>query len=311
MPLAVATGPVALQSKAVGAPNWRAANQLHTMNLLPAGHDSTGKPVELFYTDWGTGNPVVLIHGWPLDHQMWEYQSVFLAKHGQRVVTYDRRGFGKSSQPWSGYDYDTLADDLAALLDGLDLHNVTLVGFSMGGGEVARYMSRHGGARVARVAFVSAVTPFMLKTADNPEGVDQGVFDQMLAGLNKDRADFLQHFGKQFYGSGPLGVGAAVSEAELQWTFAMAMPASPKATLDCVVSFSATDFRRDLAAITVPTLIIHGDNDKTVPLAVSGERTAKLLPAARFEVYKGEGHGLHLTAKDRLNADLLAFAGGA
>lgn len=279
------------------------------MNFLKAGNDAAGKPVELFYTDWGTGAPVVLIHGWPLDHQMWEYQSVFLASHGLRVIMYDRRGFGKSSHPWQGYDYDTLADDLKAVLEGLDLQNVTLVGFSMGGGEVARYMGRHGGARVAKVAFVSAVTPFLLKTADNPDGVDQSTFDEMIAGLNKDRADFIQSFGKQFYGSGPLGVGAAVSNAELEWTFSMAMPASPKATLDCVRAFSSTDFRRDLESIKVPTLIIHGDSDKTVPITSSGEQTAKRLPAAEYLVYQGEGHGLHLTAKDQLNRDLLAFIG--
>ncbi len=279
------------------------------MNFIQVGKDAAGKPVELFYTDWGHGAPVVLIHGWPLDHQMWEYQSVFLAGHGLRVITYDRRGFGKSSHPWQGYDYDTLADDLKAVLDGLDLQNVTLVGFSMGGGEVARYMSRHGGARVSKVAFVSSVTPFLVKTADNPDGVDPATFDQMLASLNEDRADFLQGFGKQFYGSGPLGVGAAVSDAELQWTFSMAMPASPKATLDCVRAFSATDFRSDLVSITVPTLIVHGDSDKTVPVASSGALTAQRLPEAQYLVYEGEGHGLHLTAKERLNRDLLAFIG--
>ena len=278
-------------------------------NYLDAGHDPSGKPVKLFYTDWGTGHPVVLIHGWPLDHQMWEYQAVFLAKHGLRVITYDRRGFGKSSHPWSGYDYDTLADDLRAVLDGLDLQNVTLVGFSMGGGEVARYMGRHGGARVAKVAFVSSVTPFLLKTADNPDGVDQSTFDEMLAGLTKDRADFLNSFGPQFYGRGTLGVGAAVSTAELQWTQTMAMLSSPKATSDCVVSWSATDFRPDVRGIKVPALIVHGDSDKTVPAAVSSEKTIKLLPAAKYLVYEGEGHGLHLTAKDRLNRDLLDFIG--
>ena len=275
------------------------------MSYLDAGNDPSGNPVKLFYTDWGTGKPVVLIHGWPRDHLMWEYQAVFLAKQGLRVVTYDRGGFGKSSHPWSGYDYDTLADDLKAVLDGLDLQNVTLVGFSMGGGEVARYMSRHGGARVTKVAFVSAVTPFLLKTADNPDGVDQSTFDQILAGLNKDRADFLNGFGPQFYGRGTLGVGAAVSAAELQWTLVMAMLGSPKATLDCVVSWSATDFRGDVAGITVPTLIVHGDSDKTIPQAVSADKTAKLLPQAKYLVYEGEGHGLHLTAKDRLNAGLL------
>ncbi len=267
--------------------------------------------VKLFYTDWGTGKPVVLIHGWPLDHQMWEYQAVFLAKQGLRVITYDRRGFGKSTHPWQGYDYDTLADDLKAVLDGLDLQDVTLVGFSMGGGEVARYMGRHGGARVSKVVLVSAVTPFLLKTPDNPDGVDQSTFDQMIAGLNKDRADFLNDFGPQFYGRGTLGVGAAVSTAQLQWTLTMAMLSSPKATLDCVTSWSTTDFRADVSGIRVPALIIHGDSDKTVPPAVSADKTAQLLPAAKYLSYEGEGHGLHVTAKDRLNADLLAFVGGS
>ncbi len=279
------------------------------MEYIDAGKDSSGRKVELFYTDWGHGDPVVLIHGWPLDHQMWEYQATFLAAHGLRVITYDRRGFGKSSHPYQGYDYDTLADDLKAVLDGLDLQNVTLVGFSMGGGEVARYMSRHAGGRVAKVAFVSSVTPFLLKTSDNPDGVDQSTFDQMIAGLQKDRADFLHSFAKTFYGAGPLGVGTAVSEAEGQWTLAMAMPASPKATLDCVRSFSATDFRGDLPTIKVPVLIIHGESDKTVPISASGEQTSKLLPGAEYLVYEGEGHGLHMTAKDRLNQDLLDFIG--
>ena len=170
-------------------------------------------------------------------------------------------------------------------------------------------MSRHAGARVSRVALVSAVTPFLLKTADNPDGVDSSTFDQILAGLNQDRADFLNRFGPQFYGRGTLGVGAAVSTAELQWTQTMAMLSSPKATLDCVVSWSATDFRSDVQGIRVPALIIHGDSDKTVPQSVSADRTAKLLPSAKYLVYEGEGHGLHLTAKDRLNRDLLDFVG--
>ena len=268
-------------------------------------------PVEIYYEDWGQGAPVVLIHGWPLDHRMWEYQSVHLASHGMRVIAYDRRGFGQSSKPWIGYDYDTFADDLKALLDALELQDVTLVGFSMGGGEVARYMSRHGGARVGKVVFVSAVTPYLLKTGDNPEGVDASVFQQMLAGLNKDRADFLSGFAKTFYGSAALGVGVAVSAAEAQWTLTMAMLASPKATLDCVDAFAATDFRQDLAAVHVPALVIHGDNDQTVPIAHSGERTAQTLPHAQYLVYPGAPHGLHLLNKDRLNQDLLAFASAA
>ena len=275
---------------------------------IPSADSQT--PVELYYEDWGQGRPVVLIHGWPLDHQMWEYQSVFLASRGLRVIAYDRRGFGKSSKPWTGYDYDTLADDLKALLDALELQDVTLVGFSMGGGEVARYMSRHRGERVSKVAFVSAVTPYLLKTDDNPEGVDASTFQQMLDGLNKDRADFLNNFAKTFYGSAVLGLGVAVSVAQGQWTLSMAMPASPKATLDCVNAFAATDFRQDLAAVHVPALVIHGDNDQTVPIANSGERTAQLLPHAQYLVYADAPHGLHLLNKDRLNNDLLSFVSG-
>jgi non-heme chloroperoxidase len=174
------------------------------MNFIKAGTDSQGHPIELFYQDLGQGSPVVLIHGWPLDSQSWEHQLLELPQHGLRVIAYDRRGFGKSSKPWDGYDYDTFADDLKAVLDELDLQNVTLVGFSMGGGEIARYISRHNGARVAKVAFVSAVTPFMLKTDDNPSGVDKSTFDEMIEGVKKDRADFLADFGKKFFGVGLL-----------------------------------------------------------------------------------------------------------
>ena len=267
--------------------------------------------MELFYEDWGQGAPIVLIHGWPLDHQMWEYQSVYLASRGLRVIAYDRRGFGQSSKPWTGYDYDTLADDLKALLDALELQDVTLVGFSMGGGEVARYMSRHGGARVSKVVFVSAVTPYLLKTDDNPEGVDASTFQGMLDGLNKDRADFLNSFAKTFYGSAALGMGVAVSATQAQWTLTMAMPASPKATLDCVNAFAATDFRSDLTSVHVPALVIHGDNDQTVPIASSGDRTAQALPHAQYLVYAGAPHGLHLLSKDRLNEDLFDFVTSA
>ncbi len=259
----------------------------------------------LHYNDWGTGKPVVLIHGWPLDADMWEYQSVHLANHGNRVVTYDRRGFGRSAQPWSGYDYDTLADDLAALLEKLDLTGVTLVGFSMGGGEVARFVARHGTARIARVALVSAVTPYLLKGPTNEDGVDASVFDQMVEGLQKDRPGFLATFGKQFYGVGPLTF--SISSDYLQWTANLAMLGSPKATIDCVRAFSETDFRADLKALTVPTLVIHGNADATVPLQASAEKVVQLVPHAELKVYPGAPHGLHYTDKDRLTADLLAF----
>ncbi len=263
--------------------------------------------VDLFYQDWGTGKPVVLIHGWPLDGDMWEHQAMFLAEHGCRVITYDRRGFGRSSQPWSGYTYDNFAADLKAILDGLDVQNATIVGFSMGGGEVARYFGLYGSERVSRAVLVSAVTPYLLKTADNPDGVDKKVFDGMVDGLRKDRPDFLSNFNKMFFGAGLLNF--SVSAEILQWSREVAMLASPKSTIDCVRAFSETDFRADLPKIDVPTLIIHGDADQTVPIGSSSELAAKLVPNNDFKVYKGEPHGLFHTAADRLNADLLAFVG--
>ncbi|MFD2933074.1 alpha/beta fold hydrolase [Spirosoma flavum] len=275
------------------------------MSYIKAGTDASGNDIKLFYQDLGTGNPVVLIHGWPLSSSMWDYQLAELPSHGLRVVAYDRRGFGKSTQTWDGYDYDTLADDLKAVLDELNLQNVTLIGFSMGGGEVARYMSRHGGARVAKVAFVSAVTPYLLKTDNNPDGVDKDVFDEIAENIQKDRAAFLQTFGKQFYGVSLLS--QPVSQAHLDGDFARAYVASHKATLDCAKAFSETDFRDDLAQIQVPALIIHGDSDKTVPIEASGERTADALPNAQYIVYDGAPHGLFVTEKDRLNEDLLSF----
>jgi len=271
-------------------------------------HIKTRDGTMLHYKDWGSGTPVVLIHGWPLDADMWDYQAVPLANQGLRVVEYDRRGFGRSEQPWTGYDYDTLADDLASVMDTLDLQGVTLVGFSMGGGEVARYLSRHGTGRVARAALVSAVTPYLLKTADNPEGVDKSVFDQMVQGLEKDRPHFLAGFGKKFYGAGLLNF--TVTDEILQWSLMMALLGSAKATIECVRAFSETDFRPDMAAFTVPTLLIHGGGDETVPAAVSGRRTAKLIRGAKYIEYDGAPHALMFTEKDRLNKDLLAFIRG-
>ncbi|WP_288424930.1 alpha/beta hydrolase [uncultured Spirosoma sp.] len=275
------------------------------MNFIKVGTDAAGNDIEVFYQDLGTGRPVVLIHGWPLSSQLWDYQLAELPKHNLRVIAYDRRGFGKSSQPWDGYNYDTFADDLKAVLDTLDLQNVTLVGMSMGGGEVARYMSRHGGARVSKVVFLSAITPYLLKTDDNPDGVDGDVFDDMKEKLTKDRADFLQTFGKQFYGMGFLD--KPVSQAQLDGDFARAYAASQKATVDCVTAFAETDFRDDLAQIHVPTLIIHGDADKVVPIEASAERTAAALPNAEYIVYEGAPHGLVVSEKDRVIEDLLSF----
>ena len=271
-------------------------------------HIETADGTSIYARDWGTGPAIVLVHGWPLDADMWEYQAMPLAEQGFRVITYDRRGFGRSSQPWSGYDYDTMADDLKMVMDTLAVEDSLLVGFSMGGGEAARYMSRHGGKGVSKVAFVSAVTPYLLKTPDNPEGVDKSVFDGMVEGLRKDRPHFLAGFGKKFFGVGM--ISSPVSDEVLDWTLSMAMLGSPKATIDCVKAFGETDFRKDLATIKVPTLVIHGDADETVPLEASGKRTAEMVQGARLLVYPGEPHGLQMTAKDRLVSDLAAFARG-
>jgi pimeloyl-ACP methyl ester carboxylesterase len=260
---------------------------------------------KLFVKDWGSGPPVVLIHGWPVNADMWEYQMPYLASQGLRTVAYDRRGFGRSDQPWSGYDYDTFADDLSSVLDHLSLEQVTLVGFSMGGGEIARFLSRHGKGRIAKAVLVSAVTPYLLKTPDNDTGAPVSVFNDMIEGLSKDRPAFLANFGKAFFG---VNAGNdAVSSETLQWQHNLAMMASPKATIDCVRAFGETDFRRDMAAFTVPTLIIHGDKDQTVPIEASGRIAHRMIPNSRLEVYEGAPHGLFVTEKDRLNADLLRF----
>jgi non-heme chloroperoxidase len=255
------------------------------MNFIKCGTDSSGKGVELFYQDQGKGRPVVLIHGWPLSHEMWQYQLLELPKHGLRTIAYDRRGFGHSSKPWDGYDYDTFADDLKSVLDALDLEDAILVGFSMGGGEIA------------------PVTPFMLKQEDNPGGVDASVFSQIAAGLEKDYADFMTSFGEVFYGSGP-----EVSQAARHWTQILALRASLKAATDCVHAFGTTDFRDDLKQIHVPSLIIHGESDQVVPIQIGGEQTAALLPKAKLLRYAGAPHGLYLPEKDRLNRDLIEFA---
>lgn len=278
------------------------------MQKVQVGTAANGEQIKIAYQDVGTGNPVVLIHGWPASHAMWQYQSAELPKHGIRAIAYDRRGFGHSSKPWEGYDYDTLADDLKALLDNLDLQDVTLVGFSMGGGEVARYMSRHGGARVARVAFISSVTPFLKKTADNPEGVDPEIFMDMQEALVKDWPDFLASFGKKFFNVGALK--HPVSQATLEWMQYLTLQASYRATLECAQSFAETDFRNDLKAITVPALVVHGDADKIVPLESSGARTVELLRGAQYRIYEDGPHGVFITHKDQLNRDLIGFVNG-
>lgn len=268
----------------------------------------TSDGTELYYKDWGSGKPIFFSHGWPLNSDMWEYQMEFLASKGLRCIAHDRRGFGRSSQPWTGNNYDTFADDIAALMNALDLKDATLVGFSMGGGDVARYVSRYGSARVAKVALPGAVTPFLLKTETNPNGVDKSVFDGMRAGITADRAEFFNGFGKVFMGADK--ADSKVSAGALIQTHNMALMASLKSTLDCVVAFSETDFRPDLKALTMPTLILHGDADAIVPIDLTARVAAQMIPGARLEVYGGAPHGFCFTHKDRVNDDLLTFING-
>ncbi|POO56095.1 alpha/beta fold hydrolase [Agrobacterium rosae] len=261
----------------------------------------------LHVKDMGTGRPVILIHGWPLTGDMFEYQTVALLEAGFRVITYDRRGFGQSGHPADGYNYDTFADDLASVIESLDLRNVSLVGFSMGGGEIARYLSRHGADRISKAVLVASVAPYLLKDDRNPDGVDASVFEGMKDDIRKDRFAFLQSFAKTFYGVGL--VSSPVSQGVLDWSFVLGVMASPKATIDCVDAFGKTDFRPDLDAFTIPTLVIHGTADKTVPIDPSGRAAAKGIPGAQLIEYDGEPHGLFATVPDRLNRDLIAFLG--
>ena len=264
-----------------------------------------GEAVNIYYEELGKGKNVVFIHGWPLSGAMWEYQITQLPQQGMRCITYDRRGFGHSDKPAGPYDYNTLAADLKAVLDGLDLQDVTLVGFSMGGGEIAKYFSLYGGARVTKVVLISAVVPYMLQTEDNPDGVPQEVFDGMTKQMIDDRPGFLENFNNDFYGVSMLS--HPVSDAFLQQCINAAKVASPIATLECAKSFSSTDFRKDVLKINVPTLIIHGDADQIVPIAPTGNRSANLIPGAKYVIYEGEPHGLWFTSKERLNQDLIDF----
>ena len=261
--------------------------------------------VKLYLKDYGQGKPVILIHGWPLSNEMWEHQIDALVENNFRVIAYDRRGFGKSSQPWNGYDYDTLADDLKAIIDQLELDEVTLVGFSMGGGEVVRYFSRHGGKNIAKAILISSVTPHLLKTDSNPAGVPQEKYDAMAEQIKEDRISFLDGFGKTFFGVS--FISKPVSTPLLDYYRMLGSLASPRATLECAKSFSTTDFSREMASINVPTLIIHGDEDKTVPIEITSEIATKLIPDNVFIIYDGAPHGLFYVEKEKLNRDLIKF----
>ena len=262
--------------------------------------------VKIHYQDIGRGKPVILIHGWPLNLEMWEYQFSELPKHNIRVIAYDRRGFGKSSRPWEGYDYDSLASDLKALIEELDLVDVTLVGFSMGGGEVARYLSKYNNdGRVSKAVLVSAVTPFLLKTDDNPTGLPEEQFDTIREQLEEDRPHFLAGFSKQFYGvhlfSNP------VSDEFLHRDLMLTMNSAGYATVKTMQAWSTTDFRNDLPKISIPVLVIHGKADETVPIDGSADETVKYVPHAEYIVYDDAPHGLFYTHKHKFNEDLINF----
>lgn len=269
--------------------------------------EEKGNEVCVSYADYGEGQPVILIHGWPLSHRMWESQIAYLVEAGYRVIAYDRRGFGESFKPWSGYDYDTLAADLSEIIEQLDLNHVLLVGFSMGGGEVARYVAKYGSQRIAKVVLLSAVTPYLLKTDDNPEGVDKSVFDEIEKGLTTDRPGFLETFTMGFV-NWKDGERNPISEAQLKHAWDIGVWANPRATIAAMHSFSQTDFRDDLEALKdLPVLIIHGNNDQTVPFEASGKRTHQALPDSQLVIVEGGAHGLTMTQPDDVNRLLLKF----
>ncbi|MQA89876.1 MAG: alpha/beta fold hydrolase [Gemmatimonas sp.] len=268
---------------------------------------TTQDGAEIYYKDWGSGPPVVFSHGWPLNGDAFEDQMFFLASHGYRCIAHDRRGHGRSSQPWAGNDMDTYADDLATLIEALDLSNAVLAGHSTGGGEVTRYVGRHGTQRVAKVVLIGAVPPLMLKTQKNPEGQPKETFDEIRTGVLANRSQFWKDLSLLFYGYNR--PGAEVSEAVRSAFWHQAMMAGFPASYFCVEAFSETDFTEDLKKFDVPTLILHGDDDQIVPIEASARQSAKLVKNARLEVYKGAPHGMCTTLKERVNADLLAFIG--
>jgi non-heme chloroperoxidase len=266
---------------------------------------TTRDGTRIYYKDWGTGLPVVFSHGWPLNADAWDQQMMFVASHGYRAVAHDRRGHGRSSQPWNGNDMDTYADDLAQLIEALDLTSVTLVGHSTGGGEVTRYIGRHGTARVAKVVLLGAIPPLMLKTAANPGGLPIEAFDGIRAGVAGDRSQFYKDLSAAFYGANR--PGSTVSQGVRDDFWRMSMLVGLKGAYDCIHEFSESDFHEDLKRFDVPTLIIHGDDDQIVPIGASAREAVKLVKGATLKVYPGAPHGLATTMAGQFNADLLSF----
>jgi non-heme chloroperoxidase len=278
---------------------------MSTTATTPAGTIVTADGTEIFYKDWGTGQPVVFSHGWPLNADAWDDQLSFVASNGFRAIAHDRRGGGRSGQPWNGNDMDTYADDLSDLIETLDLKDVVLVGHSTGGGEVTRYIGRHGTSRVAKLVLLGAIPPFLLKTDSNPGGVPVEAFDEIRNGVNSDRSQFYKDLSAAFYGANR--EGSTVSQGVRDAFWLMSMSVGIKSAVDCIKAFSETDFREDLTRIDVPTLVVHGDDDQIVPFAVSAPLTAKQIAGATLKVYPGAPHGLATTHKNEFNADLLAF----
>lgn len=261
--------------------------------------------INIYYEDFGKGQPVVLIHGWPLSGAMWEYQKQAIVNSGYRCITYDRRGFGKSDQPWDGYSYDTLAQDLNDLIKSLHLEDVILVGFSMGGGEVGRYVGKHGTSKLSKLVFLSSIAPFMLKTDDNLEGVPEKALEELKDAVKTDRLGFLDSFGKKFVNYEDYK--DKISEEQVHYNWIIAAGASPKGTLDCIDSFGKTDLRADLKKIDIPTLFIHGDADQIVPITPTAKQGHKIVKNSRIEVIKDAPHGCIFTHVEKINKFLLDF----
>ena len=274
------------------------------MNFINAGKENSCN-IDIYYEDYGSGKPVVLIHGWPLSSSSWEKQITPLIEAGYRVIAYDRRGFGHSSKPASGYNYDTLAEDLNKIMTKLNLRDATLVGFSMGGGEVARYLSKYGSDRISKAVFMSAIPPFLLKTSNNPEGVDGSVFDGIKKAIKADRPAFLSDFFSNFYNVDILK-GTKISDEVVRLSWNIGAGASPKGTLDCVSAW-LVDFREELKRINIPVLVMHGDADRILPLAATGKRTPEFVKGSRLVVIEGAPHGMNWTHAEEINRELLAF----